>query len=316
MYKKIAIISAGLILVGAGCASQPKTTEPTAQSGDHVDAPGTPANHHDAAEDHAGIEHISTLAGTLIELDNKNNLKPGEVTFSFKLYGLDGHEFGPNDLKVAHEKKMHFLLVRDDMTNFQHIHPEYANGKWLVKTTVLEAGAYNMYVDIAPIEEAAVVLRVPVQIGGPTAKANFPVPTDNTATDGLYKATLKTVKEIKTNEHTTLTFALTKNNQAVTDLSPYLGAYGHVVLIRHTDVDDFFHVHPLTETKPANGEVAFEAQFPVKGRYTLYAQFTVAGSVKTFPITVDVGTDGQDTDTTHGHGEEKIEEAAPAHHGE
>ena len=45
------------------------------------------------------------MAGTRIEVQNINNLKPGEITLAFKLYGLDAHEFGPSDLKVSMKKK-------------------------------------------------------------------------------------------------------------------------------------------------------------------------------------------------------------------
>ncbi len=297
--KKFIFIIAALMLVGAGCASQKTPANEAVPTADQGSAVNSGAN---SDKEHAKAGHLSTVAGSRIELDNQNSFKPGEVTFSFKLYGLDGHEFGPNDLKVEHEKKMHFLMVRDDMTGFQHTHPEYANGKWSVKTASIEQGEYQLYVDIAPEEEKAIVLRVPVTIGGQTVTKNFPTPnTDLSAQDSAYRAVLTTDGILKTNEHNTLTFSVTSNGQPIKNIDPYLGAYGHVVLLRHNDPDDFFHVHPITENKPVDGKVQFEAQFPVKGRYTLYAQFNIGGSVKTFPITLDVNEQGQDSDTSHGH---------------
>ena len=283
-----------ILIAGAGCAaSNPSSpTTATPPSSHHMPTPSTTET-----SDHSEIEHIAKPAGARIDLENKNSFKPGEVTFTFTLYGLDGHEFGPDDLKIAHEKKMHFILVRDDMTGFQHVHPEYVNGKWTVKTTIAEAGQYQLYIDVEPVEEKPVVLRVSVVIGTPTVTKNFPTPqTDRSAEDQGYRATL-TATAIKTNEPTKLTFTITKNGQAVTQIDPYLGAYGHVVLLRHNDPDDFFHVHPLSETKPMNGIVEFQTEFPVKGRYTLYAQFNTGGSVKIFPITIDVSEEGAATGT-------------------
>ena len=49
----------------------------------------------------------------------------------------------------------------------------------------------------------------------------------------------------------------------------------------------------MTENQPTDGKVIFEGAFPVKGRYTLYTQFNVNGSIKTFPITVDVNEVGE-----------------------
>ncbi|MSU75596.1 MAG: hypothetical protein EXS55_03725 [Candidatus Magasanikbacteria bacterium] len=136
------------------------------------------------------------------------------------------------------------------------------------------------------------------RLAGRQLPKNFPTPnSDQSADDGIYRAVVNADKALKTNEHITLTFTLTNNGQVVKNVDPYLGAYGHVVLIRHNDPDDFFHVHPITETKPTDGKVAFEAQFPTAGRYTLYAQFNIGASVKTFPITVDVNEPGTDTET-------------------
>lgn len=294
----------GLIaLLGAGCAgsNQPETVNtPTSSGAPQAVSNGqntnpvldTPA----AMDDHAGAEHVAKLAGSRVDVKGKNDLKPGNVELSFVLYGEDGHNFGPNDLKTMHEKKLHLLFVRDDMTGFQHLHPEYVNGSWTVKTSVPEQGKYQMYVDIAPIEEEPSVLRVPLTIGGDTKNAQAPTQNaDLSAQDGGYKVQLSIAQPLKTKETKQWTFTVTQNGRPVTNIQPYLGAYGHVVELRHNDPDDFFHVHPVTETPSSNGQVVFEGAFPVKGRYTLYAQFNIDGSVKTFPITVDVNEQGQAT---------------------
>ncbi len=238
---------------------------------------------------HATDEHIAKLAGSRVDLKGKNILKPGAIELSFKLYGEDGHPFGPDDLKVEHEKKMHLLLVRDDMTRFQHIHPEFVHSSWTVKTTIPDQGVYQMYVDIAPFEEKAHVLRVPITIGGETKNPKVPEPNaDWSAQDGGYSAKLMIDQPLKTKETKQWVFAITQKGQPVTNLKPYLGAYGHVVELRHNDADDFFHVHPVTEEQPKDGKVVFEGTFPTKGRYTLYAQFNIEGDIKTFPITLDI----------------------------
>ncbi len=309
--KKIFILASALLLVGAGCAKQVQNNNSNSVSEtvplQNVQANGTT---NDSPDDtHEGIEdgHIVQLAGSRISLDKRNSLKPGEVTLQFKLFGRDAHEFGTNDLTVTHEKRMHLLIIRDDMTNFQHVHPEYINDKWMVKTTIVAAGDYNIYVDIDPEEEDAIVLRVPIRIGEAASTKQFPEPnSDASALSGKYKAVLVTSESTKSKNKTPLTFVITKNGVPVPAIDPYLGAYGHVVLARHNDADDLFHVHPVTETKPANGKVEFEAVFPVKGRYTLYAQFKIDGIVQTFPITVDVTEVGTSAVAPHEEGGSEI----------
>lgn len=292
-------------LLGAGCAgsnssdSAKTTNTPTPQAQTTTPPPGGVMM--GGVEEHSGDDHIAKLAGSRVDVKDKNSLKTGDVDLSFKLYGEDGHAFGPNDLKIEHEKKLHLLLIRDDMTGFQHLHPEYVNGSWTIKTNVSEQGKYQMYVDIAPIEEEPSVLRVPLTIGGDTQNAQEPTPNaDWSAQDGGYVAKLMIDQPLKTKEMKQWTFALTQSGQPVTTLKPYLGAYGHVVELRHGDADDFFHVHPVTENQPTDGKVVFEGSFPAKGRYTLYAQFNINGSVKTFPITLDVNEEGQAAPTAGG----------------
>ena len=250
----------------------------------------TPEVHNEAMN---SLTEGSTLAGTRIVLDNKDSLKPGKVNFSFKLFGIDKDEFTDKDLKVAHEKKMHFIFVRDDMTGYQHIHPQYINGKWTVTTEINDGGSYNLYVDIAPNEETPVVLRVPVQIGGTTVTKNFPKPNGKMNTiSGVYTGTLTTNTSLKTNQEIKLSIALTKDGKVVTEINQYLGAFGHLVILNHSNPNDFIHAHPLTETKPTNGVVEFMAKFPTKGTYTLYGQFNIDGSIVTLPITVVIKEDG------------------------
>ncbi len=289
----IPVVLVAFITLGAGCAKNTTSTQETVNTVSQNTA--TTAPEKGADDDHAhDAEHGAKLAGTRIALQNATNLQPGEVTLAFKLYGSDAHEFGPKDLKLAHEKLMHVILVRDDVTGFQHIHPEYRDGRWSVVTTIATQGLYQMYVDIEPIEEDMVTLRVPLLIGGSTAQPQFArVSTNMSAQVSGFEATLQLSSPLKTKEHTNLTFLVTQNGKPVTQIDPYLGAFGHVVVIRHNDADDYLHGHPITETKPTDGKIVFESEFPIKGVYTIFAQFNINGQVKVFPITVSVENIGK-----------------------
>ncbi len=296
VISKFVLASLVVVLAGAGCATGSKDSTSSSTTPNTVQNIKNDAAPEQVDDNHGSWAH-AVLAGSRIALDNATSLEPGNVDFNFKLYGLDGHEFGPNDLKVTHDKKMHFILVRDDMTNFQHLHPEYSSNKWSVSATVAEQGKYQIYVDVDPIEEKPVTLRVPVTIGGTTENAQAPVPSaDMSAQSGGIKALLETDGSLKTNEHEVLAFVLTQSGSPVITIDPYLSAFGHVILLRHNDADDYIHVHPISEAAPTDGRVSFEAQFPTKGRYTLFAQFNVDGVVQTFPITLDITEEGIDNE--------------------
>jgi len=283
MNKYLFIAVAMLSLAGAGCAKTVSETTGNGTSKEHNESRSENSGEHAGAAGHA------VLAGSRIDLKNRQNLKPGEVELSFKLYGLDAHEFGPNDLKVAHEKLMHLILVREDMTQFQHVHPEYKNDVWTIGVDLPQPGNYQLYVDIEPVEEEPVVLRVPVTIGQLLSEILFPkVDEDLSVIADSIEVRLPSGMAFETNEKTMLTFSLTQNGKPVASVQPYLGAFGHVVVLRHGDAEDYLHAHPITETTPQNGQIQFATTFPAKGNYTIFAQFNIGGQVKTFPITISV----------------------------
>ena len=94
-----------------------------------------------------------------------------------------------------------------------------------------------------------------------------------------------------------LTLRVSRDGTPVTDLDPYLGAYGHLVALRTGDLA-YLHVHPGGE--PGDGvtapgpDVTFHAQAPSPGVYRLFLDFRHEGVVRTAEFTVPVGPDGHE----------------------
>ena len=88
-----------------------------------------------------------------------------------------------------------------------------------------------------------------------------------------------------------LTMNISKDGRPVTDLQPYLGAYGHLVALRQDDLA-YLHVHP--EGAPGDGrtdpgpEITFFAEAPAGGNHRLYLDFQHEGRVHTAEFTVHV----------------------------
>ncbi|MBK8596174.1 MAG: hypothetical protein IPN83_11430 [Holophagales bacterium] len=76
----------------------------------------------------------------------------------------------------------------------------------------------------------------------------------------------------------------------MTTISPYLGAFGHAVLLRQDDRSTVLHTHPVTETRPIDGIVTFRADGLTEGRYTAFVQNLVGQDIVTLPFTFDVTT--------------------------
>jgi hypothetical protein len=187
--------------------------------------------------------------------------RPGELRFTIR----DAR--GPvKDFEVAHEKRMHLIVVRRDGTGFQHLHPTLgADGTWTTPLELSEPGAYRVFADFQRGGEAH-TLAADTTVDGDARYAPFPQPSSVARVDGY---------EIKADG---LDFTITRAGKPVTT-EPYLGAGGHLVALREGDLA-FLHVHP------EEGEgVRFEADLEPGSRYHLYLQFKHDGAVHTAEFT-------------------------------
>ena len=75
------------------------------------------------------------------------------------------------------------------------------------------------------------------------------------------------------------------------DLEPYLGAFGHLMII-HQDGQTFVHSHPMEDeagiAQSKLGNVAFNARFPKPGIYKAWGQFQRNDKVITIPFVFEV----------------------------
>jgi hypothetical protein len=229
---------------------------------------------------------------------------PGAVDrvgqLSFRI--LDASGTGVTRFATSHEKQMHLIVVRTDGTRFRHVHPTMDDdGTWSLPWSWTSAGTYRVYADFLPETDAAVetiTLTRTVDVAGRFTPA-APAPV-STATVSGYRVELR--GEVTPGSGSALTFVVSRDGSPVTDLQPYLGAFGHLVALREGDLA-FLHVHPEGD-EPAAGdesgpEVGFLAEAPTPGRYLLYLDFKVDGEVHSARFVVDTATE---TDAEPGDG--------------
>ena len=237
-------------------------------------------------------EAASIPKGLLVSQDGytfrlaPTSASPGAaVPVSFTILGPDGSPVTEYD--VEHEKELHLIAVRRDFTGFQHVHPEMAaDGTWTT-TLDLTAGNWRLFADFkATGAEAAITLGNDLAVRG-TYQPATPVTEVRTATVDGYTVTLD--GDLVAGEEARLALSVTRDGAPVTDLEPYLGAYGHLVALRSGDLA-YLHVHP--EGTPGDGvtdpgpDVVFFAEVPSPGRYHLYLDFKHEGVVRTAAFTV------------------------------
>jgi hypothetical protein len=221
------------------------------------------------------------------------------VPVSFTIEDADGNPVTEYD--VEHEKELHLIAVRRDFSGFQHVHPERADdGTW--STTVnLTSGQWRLFADFKATGAEAITLGNDLAVRGDYQPAEPPSADSTTATVDDYTVTLE--GDLAAGAEAKLTLNVTRDGEPVTDLEPYLGAYGHLVALRAGDLA-YLHVHP--EGTPDDGvtapgpDVVFFANVPSPDRYHLFLDFKHEGVVRTAAFTVTGSADTASDDESDG----------------
>ncbi|MBH5338768.1 hypothetical protein IHE55_29915 [Streptomyces pactum] len=252
--------------------------------------------------------------GYTLEFDS-TILPAGVQTVSFRVTGPDGRAV--TAFVPEHEKELHFIAVRRDTAGFQHVHPvRDEKGTWSVELA-LEPGDWRFFTDIHPAgHDGTMTLGIDVAVAGPYDPRPLPE-VDRTARVGEYTVVLD--GGLVPGEASALTLTVSRNGHPVTDLEPYLAAYGHLVALRVGDLG-YLHVHP--EGEPGDGttapgpEIAFMAVAPSAGTYRLYLDFQHDGSVRTaeFTVRTTAPSPGPDAAAQAASGHGSHHHGAHAHH--
>jgi hypothetical protein len=152
----------------------------------------------------------------------------------------------------------------------------------------LRAGDYRVFADFVPDGGDPLTLGADIQVPGPYDPKPLPAAAPTYLVDG-YTVTLS--GNPAADEASTLTLSVSRDGKPVTNLQPYLGAYGHLVALRASDLA-YLHVHPMGEpgdgTTPSGPDIGFHTTFPSAGDYRLFLDFKHNDVVRTAEFTVPV----------------------------
>jgi len=180
--------------------------------------------------------------------------------------------------EVNHEKIFHLIIVDDQLNQYYHLHPKnFGDGKFQIERH-LNDGSYKAFIDIKPKNLKYVVKPVQFQIGKNAVVHNVHLTPDTKLTKEVEGKTVTlNMSTHKAGQPVTLDFKLDKSN-----LEPYLGAMGHVVILDEHGTT-YLHVHPEKNDQPI-----FATHFENPGIYKVYAEFKQQGVVRVFPFVVKI----------------------------
>jgi hypothetical protein len=151
----LGLVFAGAIWAGRVAGPAARTTEGPAHEGMSGMTRTTGPTH--ASSDHdAGTDGAAAPKGLAVSQDGytltpvTTSLPAGtKSAYAFRIVGPDGRPV--TDYRPTHDRKLHLIVVRRDLSGFAHVHPTIADdGTWSVPLQLTEAGSYRVFADFAP----------------------------------------------------------------------------------------------------------------------------------------------------------------------
>jgi len=306
---KLSAYGAALALLALGAYATGSAVGPLAST-----APAAPATGHAGARVVEDTGHGDIHSGAVPETADQpaglassrggytltptaSTLTAGTVDdFAFRITGPDGVTVTAFDQE--HTKRLHLIVVRRDTTGYQHLHPIMdPDGTWRASLDLPAGGVYRAFADFTPTGGAPTTLGADLSVAG----VYEPVGHDTSRVAGVDGYQVHLDGDLVAGRSSPLVLTVTKDGVPVTDLQPYLGAYGHLVALRATDLA-YLHVHP--DGSPGDGRTAsgpqirFVAEVPSSGTYRLFLDFQHAGTVHTAEFTVPTGPPTSTPDAT------------------
>lgn len=216
------------------------------------------------------------------------------------------------DYELMHDKPYHLFVVGQDMDYFAHLHPEMRpDGSWAIDVTVPKPGYYRLFSDFLPTGGSPQIISrslVTSDFGGDLLSQSARLAPDREfrkSVDGITAEVSFDPPHLIAGQYGHVMFKLTdeKTGQPVTDLQPYLGAFGHTLILSE-DLLDYVHSHPTegpsTDISKGVGgpDVTFEGYMPRSGYYRSWSQFLRDNTLTTISFTFRVFELGEETKTS------------------
>lgn len=219
------------------------------------------------------------------------------VPFSFKVFTASTGSL-VTQFDTVHDKLAHLVIVNDKLNYYSHIHPDLKDGQFTISTTFPADDNYRAYISFEPKGGTEQVFAYGFAVGkGASGAPDKAVDATAAKTFGGVTASLVGGAKVSAVDVASgkakLTFRFTDSaGKPVTNLYPYLAAFGHLVMI-NTDTYSYLHVHPLIVPFGPDETGGPDVEFMVMGNiqpgiYKLFGQFNPNKQLITVPYTIEV----------------------------
>ena len=289
MYK-ILFSSVVLALAVSGCSSMNHGSTGASGVGQTTTSAAMgamPGMTHDsstsAGDGMAGMNHGTPAEGLRVQIVTSPTKAGIEQALSFKVVDSSGGIV--NQYEIEQTKELHLVIVRSDLSGYQHLHPARDNlGVWSIPLTLAKGGVFRVVADFVPVMGGMAMGRTAVvtDLSIVPSAADTPLPAESAsaAVDGYLVELVGNLGGVK---DAPLDFVVTGPDGKPVKLEPYLGSFGHLVAFAKADLT-YTHIHPES-ANAASGTLKFVGHTKTTGVHRLFLQFAAAGKVHTAEFT-------------------------------
>lgn len=220
---------------------------------------------------------------------------PGRtLNFTLTLRTTTGKPIAPEDLLVAHTRRLHIMVVDPSLRDYQHIHPVPGPrpGDWQFEAAPRRAGLYRVFADFTPAATGR-GLYASAEFAAPGAPDEPPAADNWTWDEGDLRFTLTPDGPIRARQPAQLALTVERNGgRDPVPLEPVMGAYAHLVAFDEAR-SGFAHIHPQEtdlswHPEPRHPKLTFRVEIPQPGRYVIWSQVNLAGQEVYAPFWFEV----------------------------
>ena len=195
----------------------------------------------------------------------------------------NGKPLSFNDLKEAHTRKLHLLIVDPSLSDYHHIHPTTGKnaGEYVFDFTPKKNDRYRVWADVIPVATGKQdYVKADVGSAASNKTAIDKISSLVSTVDG-YTFTLALDSEPKAGAAVMGNIIITKDGKPFTLLEPVMGAFAHVVGFTE-DYNSVLHIHPMgkeptSDTERGGPKLEFHIEPKTAGFVKLFAQVKIGG---------------------------------------
>ncbi len=232
------------------------------------------------------VYSLNAFSAIKIETNQQQVYASEKIQYSFQLKDEKTSTLiNDKNLKKTHTKLLHLVVFDSSLNEFNHVHPEFDGSNWIVDLKLPVNGSYILWVQGETTNGVEFSINEFLQVQGGAPEIPVASLGDvRVGNDGITQLQLSPTK-IKAGKMVMIEFEITHIDGTEPNLSPYLGAFAHVIATP-LNGSELIHVHPMKGSEINSG--ILHATFPATGEYRLWIQFNDNKELKTIPLSVVV----------------------------